>query len=495
MLARMAWSRGSWAAASRTAAAWTFVAVSICYAAVGATWTWLNLSHQPPYGDAEKYRWFTETLSVDRFHGGLYPLILSLVDPWKGNLVLLQGLQFGILALCLAYFIYALRGADFARGRYGKRGVVGAFGSLLLLLLLDPLLAHFALSLMPASLAVSGCLTFSAALAELTRDGARRWVATALLFAGFVLAAGIRIEKSWVLLLTVLATLPAWLLVARSFASAHPARLWTRGGVILSITLLGFASVQTLHTSMLREPPRTEAFRRSHWSRLTTVLHHRIVFPNLTSVYEELSPESRAMLTRSDAQIYDRRIHNAWKVTERVTRGDSEARDRLTRDLASTAFQNRWAMIAADVASDTAENLLAPLSFYIRLASWSATGADRSAWASRFEATPWTYHVLADRHPQLSRLYLALSGILFLFACCLALLHARASIRGRSWRPTRQTAFSLVPVVLLCTANAFAFSLSADLVHPRYTLFAQAAGLLLVYRGALIWVFGARPSG
>jgi hypothetical protein len=95
----------------------------------------------------------------------------------------------------------------------------------------------------------------------------------------------------------------------------------------------------------------------------------------------------------------------------------------------------------------------------------------------------------------LSRLYLALFGILFLFACCLALLHARASIRGRSWAPTRQTVFSLLPVVLLCTADGFAFSLSANLVHPRYTLFAQAAGLLLVYRGALIWVFGVRQSG
>lgn len=494
MLARMACSRGSWAARSRTAVAWTFVALAILYAAVGATWIWLNFRHLAPYGDTERYRWFSETLSVDRFHGGLYPLILSLVNPWKGNLGQLQALQLGVLALCLSYFIYALRGADFARGAYGRRGVVGAFVSLLLLLLLDPLLAHFALSLMQDSLAVSGCLVFSAALAELARDGTRRWVAVALLFAGFVLAAGVRIEKSWVLLLTVLATLPAWFLLARRFASAHPVGLRVRAGVILAIALLGFTSVQSLQASMYREPPRTGAFRFSHWSKLTTILHHRIIFPNLSSVYEDLSPESRALLTQRDAQIYDRRIHNTWKVTERVTRGDPETRDRLTRDLASTAFRNRWVVIVADIASDTVENLLAPVSFYVRLADWSIAGADPRAWDWRFEATPWTYRVLADRHPRLSRLYLAVSGILFAFACCLALLHARASFRGKSWKPTRQTVFSLVPVVLLCTANAFAFSLSADLVHPRYTLFAQAVGLLLVYRGALAWLFGARPS-
>jgi hypothetical protein len=87
-----------------------------------------------------------------------------------------------------------------------------------------------------------------------------------------------------------------------------------------------------------------------------------------------------------------------------------------------------------------------------------------------------------------------LAGILFVFACCLALLHARESLRGRPWKPSRETAFSLAPVVLLCTANAFAFSLSADLVHPRYTLFAHTAGMLLVYRGALAWVVDARPS-
>jgi hypothetical protein len=316
-----------------------------------------------------------------------------------------------------------------------------------------------------------------------------------VLFAGFVLAAGVRIEKSWVLLVTVLATLPCWFLVARGFASAHPARLRARGGVALVIVLLAFAAVQTLQTSMYREPPRTAAFRLSRWPKLTTVLHHRVIFPNLTSVYDELSPKSRAMLTRKDAQIYDWKIHNTWIVTDRVTRGDPETRDRLTRDLASTAFKNRWAAIAADVASDTAENVLAPLSFYIRLVDWSATGADRHAWANRFEATPWTYHVLAGRYPPLSGLYLVLSGILFLFSCCLALLHARASLRDRSWKPTCQMVFSLAPVVLLCVANAFAFSLSADLVHPRYTIFAHTAGLLLVYRGALAWVLGARPSG
>ena len=469
--------------------------VAILNVAVGVTWFWLNLWHRPPYGDAGRYRYFTETLTVDHFHGGLYPLVLSLVNPWKGNLGQLQLLQFGVLALCLAYFVYALRGADFARGAHGRRGVVGAFVSLLLLLLFDPLLAHFCLSVMQDSLALSGCLAFSAALAELTRDGARRWAATAVLFAGFLLAAGVRVEKSWVLLVTVLATLPCWFLIARGFASAHPARLRARGGVALATVLLGFAAVQSLHTSMYREPPQTGAFQFSHWPKLTTILHHRIVFPNLTSVYKELSPESRAMLTRRDARIYDRKIHNTWKVTDRVTRKDPETRDRLTRDLASTAFKNRWVAITADVASDTAENILAPLSFYMRLFDWSIRGADRRAWASRFEATPWTYHVLARRFPQLSGLYLVLSGILFLFACCLALLHARASLRGRSWRPTRQTAFSLAPVVLLCTANAFAFSLIADLVHPRYTIFAHTAGSLLVYRGALAWVFRAQPSG
>jgi hypothetical protein len=362
--------------------------IAILYVAVGVTWTGLNLWHQPPYGDSVRYQYFTETLTVDQYHGGFYPLILHLVNPWKGNLGQLQLLQLGVLALCLAYFVYALRAADFAGGANERRGVVGAFVSLLLLLLLDPLLAHFSLSLMQDSLALSGCLVFSAALAKLTCDGARRWAAAALLFAGFVLAAGVRIEKSWALLATALATLPAWFLIARGFPSANPPRLRASAGVVLAAVLLGFAAAQSIQASMYREPPPTAAFRFSHWPKLTTVLHQRIVFPNLTSVYEELSPESRAVLTRRDAQSYDRRIHHTWSVTDRVTRGDPEARGRLTRDLASTAFRNRWAAITADVASDTAENVFAPLSFYARLIEWSMGGTDRLAWELRFEATP-----------------------------------------------------------------------------------------------------------
>ncbi|NRA00969.1 MAG: hypothetical protein HRU00_00060 [Myxococcales bacterium] len=489
----MAGSRRFWGAASRGGVAWAFVGVAILYLAIGATWTWLNLLDLPPYGDSQRYRWFTETWTVDQFHGGLYPLVLSLANPWSGKLGQLQLLQFGVLALCLSYFVYALRGADFAADGYGRRGIVGAFVSLLLLLLFDPLLAHFALSVMPDSLALSGCLAFSAALAELMRDGVRRWLAAGVLALGFALAAGVRVEKSWVLLATVLSVLPLWFVGARSFLLAPPARLRARGVLVLAIVLLGLGSVQWLNTSMYREPPRTKAFEFSRWPILTTVLHHRIVFPNLSSVYEDLSPESRGMLTREDARSYDQRLHNTWKVIDRVTHQDLETRDRLTRDLASTAFRRRWAVIAADVAGDTAENLLAPLSFYLRLVTWSIGGADPDLWPERFEATPWTYGRLAQHHPRISRLYLLVSGILFLFASCLALLHARASFRAGSWRPTPQTLFSLLPVVVLSTANAFAFSLSADLVHPRYTLFAHTAALLLVYRGALAWVASARP--
>ena len=492
----MARPRRSWVAIAETTVAWSFVVLAILYVSIGVTWTWQNLWDQPPYADTMRYRWFSETLTVDRFHAGLYPLILSLVNPWGENLGRIQFLQFGVLALSSAYFVFALRGADFARHRYGRRGVVGAFGALLLLVLFDPLLAHFVLSLMPDSLALSGCLVFSAALSELRRDGARSWFAAPLLFGGFVLAAGVRIEKSSVLLLTVLATLLLWTLVARRFASGFDSRPRTRGVLVLAIALLGFASVQWLQTSMYREPPPriAQGLRLSPWSMLTTVLHHRIIFPNLASVYEELSPASRALLTREDARTYDRKIHNTWAVTDRVTRADPKIRDRLTRDLASTAFRNRWPSIALDVATDTAENLLAPVSFYLRLVAWSLEGADPGAWVERFEATPWTYEALARNHPRMSRLYVAVSGSLFLFACFLALLHARRSFRAGVWKPGPQTVFSLVPVVLLCTANAFAFSLSADLVHVRYTLFAHSAGVLLVYRGALAWVLREEPE-
>ncbi len=487
-------------------AAWAFVVTAVLAIGVGATWTYLNLGVTPPYLDGLKYQWFADSLTVDHAHGPLYPLVLSLMNPWKGemmnpwrvNLVRLQLFQLGVLALCLVYFVYALRAASFARNAFGGPGARWALLTLTALLLFDPLLAHFALSVMPDSLALSGCLAFAATLAELVRDRARPRVVPALGFAGlagFLLAAGVRVEKSWVLLLTLLVTMLLWFLLARGFVFVSGARLRARAAGMLAVGLLGFGSIQWLHSSMYQAPPETEAFRFSHWPSLTTVLHQRIIFPNLTRVYEQLSPASRVLLTREDARAYDRKIHNTWEVTDRVTRKDPEIRDRLTRDLASTAFRSRWPSLALDVASDTAENLLAPLSFYLRLASWSIRGADENAWEERFEATPWTYHVLAFHHPRISLVYLALSSFLFLFGCFLALLHARASFRAGSWKPTRQTALSLVPVIMLCAVNALAFSTSANLVHPRYTLFAHTAGSLLVYRAALAWVFltlGAR---
>jgi hypothetical protein len=325
----------------------------------------------PRYGDTREWLAGSLTLEPPQNRALLYPYAIAALGGLRDELAppdpelrLRQGrapLQLAQLAICaaaLAYFV----GAVFD-WRAGRRWRV-ARAAIPLILVADPVVVHYGLAIMADSLALSGSLVFCAALAALGRAGGRVWPALALLAAAQALTAGMRLEKSAVMLLTAVVSVGAWWLLVRR--GAAPRILLRRAPLVLAVVAVTAVGVGLVDRA-LRDAAAGPSVR-------VLVLNQRVVYPHLADVYESLPPRVRRRVSLDDARIYDRNIRKSRKVMERASGGDPGLYEALSVDMARTALAQRGAWLAADVAKDALENVLATPSFYGRVAAEQLLG-------------------------------------------------------------------------------------------------------------------------
>jgi hypothetical protein len=495
-----------------------WLALAGIHLAIGVAWLGRNVDTVPDYGDTGDYLQLARTLEVDAYRGIAYPAFIAGLNRLPGGAGLLRSagrdasgtkLKAGVLYLQTIQLLASLAGfAYFLRvfvARVEPLGASpwiarGASVLLLLLLLFDPLVAHFGLSIMTDSLALAASLAFCAALADFGLGRSRRWISGPVLLASFVLAATLRVEKLWVLACATLATLAAWLFLQRRAAPEERAFSLVRAVQIAGIVLAGSLTVSWLHRSAHVDSRR--------WPMVDSMLHARIVFPNLSKVYDQLPKNVQARLSQKDAQRHDtdsivgyRVINDATgasgpiRVKDRRALGQGGTRPSVERErramletIAGVVLRERWLALALDIVKDALENVAATLSFHVRLGVLARTGDVSCA-----DGTQKTYEVLSQRNPRLSLWYVASSVLLVLASSVLAV--AALVRRRRSGAPIeRRRLVVWVPVAAFVLANACAFALRADMVHIRYMLLAHAAFLVLVFRGALDWLAAGKVT-
>ena len=464
---------------------------------LGAAWGVANLGDVPHYGDTVEYVHLAQTLEVDDYRGVLYPAFLAGLDRLLGEPSILRpfvawheegpcdlsprfaGVQLVQAALflpALAYFVLVFAGWAPRGGLGSGRRRRVAVLVLVALLALDPLVAHFQLSVMTDGLALAGSMVFCAALTDLRWRRTSRPLAVALLLVSFLVTAGLRAEKRWVLLATVLGVLLAWWLLRRR-SGAVP-RL-SRGALLalLLATAGGFAAVTAVQRAVHRESGR--------WPLVTSMLQQRVIFPNVVATYGSLPEWIRRRIPPPAAEHFDRHHQNGRQIVDQVTRGDVAERERMVREMAAVAWRGRWPHIVGDVLRDAAENVLATPSFYVRLATHAAVDEQRFREIFYSDGTRWTYTRLEQHHPRLSRPYLAVAAALLLAGVALALARWRTLRRAGRGRPSAETLAYHAPVAVFVLLNAVLFAVASDLVHVRYALLAHVALLLAVGSAAL----------
>lgn len=497
--------------------------------ALGATWIARNIDRIPDYGDTGDYLQLARTLEVDAYRGVAYPAFIAAVDRMPGGAGLLRSankavglkVKAGVLYLqviqCLAslaalyFFLRTFLAPTVPRPTASPPTASQptapllarcAGGLTLLLLWLDPLVAHFGLAIMTDSLASSSSLAFCAAFAAFGLGKTRRALYGLVLFASFVLTASLRVEKLAVLACATMATLAAWLFLQRGIAPEERRFSPARALEIAGIVAAGSVVVLALHRGAQSDGRR--------WPFYDSLVHSRIVFPNLSKVYDELPKKFQSRVSRKDAERHDTdsivgyrvindatgasgpiRVRDREEAARTGVRPSAERERRATLEqIAGIVLRERWPELAADVLKDALENTLSTFSFYVRLAVLARTGDVSCA-----DGTQKTYEVLSKRRPRTSLLWVSASAAVFVASTVLAaaaLLRRRSvSVATGAAAPVgtplveRRTLVKWVPVAAFVLANACAFALRADMVHIRYMLLAHVAYMALAYRGAL----------
>lgn len=480
----------------------------VCLASLGVFGAWAAASSGeiPRYWDSRHYLILAERLRIDAYRGVAYPYLIAGYDrlrgeprvlrPWLweprpdhpdepyafAGLGALQALQAAACAAAIAWFLHVLVDLRFLGS---PRARWAGFALLFALLWLDPLVVHFDMAIMTDSLALSASLAFCTALARLAqpdaRDGPRAVAAGVLVPSGF-LAGTLRPEKAWVMLGTAIASAALWELWRRRFGGPATRR---REGLAVALALLCVVAVLATHRA-LHQPGR-------RWPLSISILHLRVIYPNLERIYDALPPGPQQLLSREDAADYDRHINGARDVMMEKTRGRAALLEPITRAMAKTAWRLRGPWIVLDALKDAAENLVPTASFYARLAV--VLSLDRDARLQRMHGGSWwTWRKLRERTPPLATAALATGGATFALALAASLAGLVCRRRGADAGPPIASARDWIPVAAFCATNGAAFAVTQDLVIIRYALAAHVALLALVYAGALRWAFGV-PSG
>lgn len=461
---------------------------------LGALWTAENLGSVPTYKDTRQYLRLARELKVDRYRGIAYPGLLAAVDRMHPGATILrpraqgqswvQLAQIFLSVLGLTYFaavLMSLRRRESERSAWSSRLWLVLW---VLLMALDPLVSHFGLSLMPDALALSASLVFCAAFTSLLTKPSKIWIPIVLLAVSYLVLANTRAEKNLVLLATGVTTIAAsWWLRRASGGTrgASRSRLLIAGAVVS----LGFAATLAVQQATYRPQGRMPM---GEW-----LLHHRIIYPHLTEVYDKLPDQLKERIPPRKARRYDRKITGPRRVLKTIS-GNSEDRKQMAHELAAIVVRERWPTIAFDIGRDSVENVFATLSFYYRLGVLAVGGEELSQRWFRSGGSRYTYTKLSEEKPGLSLAYVVSAALLLLASIVASVVVLRR--RGLELRRNLPGGLEpWLPVASFCLFNALAFSLTADLVHIRYTLLAHTVFTGLAIRGFLEWASPARPAG
>jgi len=355
-----------------------------------------------------------------------------------------------------------------------------------LLIALDPLVAHFDLSVMTDALALAGSMVFCAALTDLRWRRSPPLLAGALLFLSFLATAGLRPEKRYVLLGTALLTPLVWWLVRRRRPDRVSVAPRAAAPAVVALALAAFATITAVHRAVHHDSER--------WPLTTSMLQQRVIFRNVVATYDSLPDWIRRAIPPPAAHYFDQHHQNGRQIIDQVTRGDAQLRERMVHEMAAVAWRERWPSIVLDVVSDATENVLATLSFYVRMGTYAAMGEEGFRRVFPSDGALWTFTRLEQHHPALSRVYVVLAGALFLLVLVLALARWRAARRASGGRLTAERVAYYAPLWVFVALNAGLFAVASNLVHVRYVLLAHVSILLLLYVTAFAPSRAAEPA-
>lgn len=444
---------------------------AICVVSLGLTWMVYNASVTPLYGDTIDYLARARTLHVDQYRTIFYPAFLRLGGvgrPGVGepSTAVVYAVQWSALAASTGLFAAALANG-LGLFRAGRRRAAALVLATVALVATNPLVAHFAFSLMSDSLAASLTMAFVGSLVFAVGGAPspprrRLWLGIALV--SFFLMALSRVEKLYVGVALVSLT-GVWLFRHHLRLGVPFAR--RRAAVLLALLAvpLGVAIIVN-RTTQTHDPNQAPL-------DLSSLAFNRVVWPRLTRVHPHLSPEARALIPFEEAVRFDAHNNHADRLlTELLTRNRDN--QRIIDEITVTTFQTFPLAVVGktmyDVAKYTFPNIAFPL--------------ERASILPESGATRWTLSRMGLPRPGLTRV--ALFGAEAFFLSVQLPLAAAIVMARRERALWKHPVFWLTGAAIVSNALVFGLASGMD-AHIRYALPAYVMTHASVTLLSLLW--------
>ncbi len=435
---------------TKRALLYLIIALGAAQVLLGGFWILRNLGHIPQYGDTPEYLRLAQTLALDNFRTILYPLFLRgplwlstrLPIPYQTIVYLCQLI---VSYLSLLYLFTMLRPVS-RRGtdQTAKRQSVAINIGLALFVFTTPLVAHYNLSVLSDSFALSFTIIFVASLVGLFAKGSARYGYGAAVMGAYTLMAITRPER---LLIGLAVAGAVALYFAVAAALKHRIVLHPKVIILIVAIAVGFAGA-----TIINNYGRGAAAQRTQPS-LAVSLYARVTWPRLAKAYKYLPADIKKIITREDAITSDRwPTYYNRVVLDKILghkHGGAAAMNRITE----VTWSHYYPEIVWSTVGDFTGNLLAP-------------ATEALNFAIRNQSTDYVESRMSAGHPALTKLYrnysAVLLGLLIIIAIFAALRRIPGALPGGS-----------AAAVILTFIGVFAlfFALFADpIVNIRYMI-------------------------
>jgi hypothetical protein len=443
---------------------------------LGVDWFVHNASYIPDYGDTTEYLARSKTLIVDQYRTIFYPLVLRLCGIFHGGSAepsvfwtyLVQALLVAASSAIYATAVFRLFDASVLTIK------ARLFVTVLMVLLVvtNPLVAHFSLSIMSDSLASSFTVATIGAMAHLVRaasttsNAARSpWLPVAALCL-FLMALS-RVDKLYMGIMLAVVMIVCMRMGLKELP--HP-RL-TIVGAPLVVALA--AAIAINHFTQVPNADRPAL-------NLSNMAFNRVVWPRLSTVYPYLPSDAKALISPGDAEWFDEHNNHVYLYLDKLLKGHPE-NQRIINEVTATTLKHFPGRVVGKTAFDIAKYAVPNVSFPLELVSLLPEST----------ATDWTYSRMSQMHPSMTRLWLIVSNIgFYLIQLPFAALYLRRRHMQRWWT---QPLMLLSVVCVGCNAVMFGLEAGMD-AHIRYALPSFIMIFELVSVVSLMWLFDQSGS-
>ncbi|MDN4548030.1 hypothetical protein [Pseudomonas sp. C32] len=434
-------------------------------AAIGALWIYRNFNFIPVYGDTSEYFAFSKILVVDQYRGIFYPAVIRGASMLSEVFAITPQAMIYTIQLFLAVVAAFSMCALILRNRPYARAV-----SLVVAIsvTLNPLIAHFCMSVLTDSLAASFTVIFSAALIRACAKDAttkQAFIHFSIASLTLTLMSSLRVDKLYLSIAVFVIALCALYLLRKDKLSIYRVLIGLLFLVISAGSAIAIKNATTVYNT--QRPPLD----------FSSMAFNRVVWPRLTEVYPYLSDAVKSRITMADAELFDSHANYVYPLlTRELAKPDGKKTiDTITQTTIKYFPFQVVANTLFDFTKYSLPNLQFPLEEYNIL--------------PKSVATSWTIERMEMLRPLTTKIYLVIGLIQFISIGLLVIWFFSTQVRAH--RLFKENSFLVLIVLSAVLTNSSLFALSAGMqAHIRYAIptytiiqiLLMSAAMLAMYR-------------